>query len=174
MSFYNEQLTPENLPEFRQVEFHGLEKKYLNVLFLSRMVFTIIIAIIFVGIALFAPFYIPVLILWATGIFISILFISVLILTPAAFRIKAYGIRARDILYRDGLIFRTTTIVPFNRVQHVELKSGPIDRWFGLSRIKVYTAGGSQSDLTIPGLKTSTASSLKELIITKTSKDEEE
>lgn len=174
MAFYNEQLTNEELPRVATVEFRGLEKKYLTVMYLNRLITLVILAILFVVSVVLIPFDINLWITGSIGSVLILLFLFMLIITPNAFKVKAYAIRSRDILYRRGLIFRTTTIIPFNRVQHVELKTGPVDRLFGLSRLKVYTAGGSQSDLTIPGLGSATSQNLKELIITKTASDEEE
>jgi membrane protein YdbS with pleckstrin-like domain len=174
MAFYNEQLTNEDLPKAARVEFKGLEKNYLTVMYLNRLITIVILAILFAVSLVFIPLDINPWITGSAGAVLLLLFLLILIITPNAFKVKAYAIRSRDILYRSGLIFRTTTVLPFNRVQHVELKTGPVDRMFGLSRLKVYTAGGSQSDLTIPGLESSTSKNLKELIITKTASDEEE
>lgn len=174
MAFINEQVYKKDLPQYRALQYQVLEKDYLNVLYLSRLVFIVIVIGIFCLSVVFLPFEIPSNYIWLSAIIIGLLLLVFLLITKSVFKVKAYGIRNKDIIYKTGLIFRSTTVVPFNRVQHVEIKSGPVDRIFGLSRLKVYTAGGSQSDLVIPGLKSETAQQLKELIITKTSGDEEE
>jgi len=55
-------------------------------------------------------------------------------------------------------------VVPFKRIQHSEVTQGPVDRFFNLAKLRVFTAGGSGSDLTIPGLKLEEANKLKTLI----------
>jgi membrane protein YdbS with pleckstrin-like domain len=95
-------------------------------------------------------------------------------LSRKVFAIKQYALRKHDVIYTSGWIIRNTTVLPFNRVQHVEIKHGPIDRMFGLSSLKIFTAGGSQSDMVIPGLERERAQRIKELIVNKTGQDEEE
>jgi membrane protein YdbS with pleckstrin-like domain len=69
-------------------------------------------------------------------------------------RIKGVALREFDIAYRSGLYWRKTVIVPFNRIQHVEVSSGPLQRKFGLATVKLFTAGGSSVDLRVDGLST--------------------
>lgn len=174
MAFFNEQLTNEDLPRAADVEFRKLEKKHLTVMYLNRLISLVVLAAVFVVSIVLIPFEIHPWLIGGIGGALFLIFLFILMFTSNAFKVKAYAIRSKDIFYRSGLIFRSTTVIPFNRVQHVELKTGPVDRIFGLSRLKIYTAGGSQSDLTIPGLALTNAQNLKELIITKTASDEEE
>jgi membrane protein YdbS with pleckstrin-like domain len=97
-----------------------------------------------------------------------------IIIVYLGFYKKAYALRQRDILHKTGLFWRKTIVLPFNRIQHSEVNHGPIDRMYGLASLKLFTAGGSSSDLTIPGLKDEDAHRLKEYITNKTSWDEEE
>jgi len=87
---------------------------------------------------------------------------------------EGYALRQRDVVYKSGMLFRSTIIVPFNRVQHCEINQGPIDRYFGLSELSLFTAGGSSSDLNIPGLSQDTAAKLKQFITNQVAQDEEE
>ncbi len=57
--------------------------------------------------------------------------------------------------------------IPFNRIQHTEISRGPIERKYELSTLKIYTAGGSTSDLSIPGLEAEEAEQLKEFVAKK-------
>jgi len=59
-------------------------------------------------------------------------------------------------------------------VQHLRIDQGPIERKFNLSRLKIFTAGGNSSDLSIPGLDPITSNKLKQFIVAKTGMDEEE
>lgn len=87
---------------------------------------------------------------------------------------KAYALRQLDIQYRSGYIWQEETIIPFNRIQHCEINRGPLERLFNLASLKVYTAGGSSSDLTIPGLRPEIAQDLKNFIVGNASSYEEE
>ena len=100
------------------------------------------------------------------------LFLLILFISALGFRHKAYALREHDVLYKRGLIFRKTIALPFNRVQHSEINQGPIERNFNLAALEIFTAGGSQSDLTIPGLLNEDAQSIKAFIMEKASKHE--
>jgi membrane protein YdbS with pleckstrin-like domain len=93
------------------------------------------------------------------------------VLTLKQFREKAYALREQDIAYRSGLVFRKTVLLPFNRVQHMEVTSGPLQRKFGLASLKFFTAGGSSVDLKIAGLETAEAERLRSFILSKSQGD---
>lgn len=174
MNFENAQIFPENLPKLSLVELSPLDKSYLKVLYLFRSIF----AIIFIAIPPILYFSIqPELPLWIPGLALilwTLLMIIPLLLTRKVFLKKKYALRQKDIIYQQGLIFHQMTVIPFNRIQHIEIKHGPLDRKFGLCGLKIFTAGGSQSDLSIPGLNQNRAEAIKEFIIGKNISDEEE
>jgi len=87
------------------------------------------------------------------------------LLTLARIRLKGYALRSHDIAYRSGLFWRKTTLLPFNRIQHVEVSSGPLQRRFGLSTLKFFTAGGRSVDLKIEGLLSTDAERLRTHIL---------
>jgi uncharacterized protein len=78
-------------------------------------------------------------------------------------RVRSYGYAERDedLLVTSGIMFRRLTIVPFGRMQLVEVTSGPIDRSFGLTTVRLHTAALT-TDATIPGLPPAEASALRD------------
>jgi membrane protein YdbS with pleckstrin-like domain len=80
-------------------------------------------------------------------------------------KVKGYALRQHDIVYRKGLVFRKTIALPFNRVQHIEVASGPLQRLFGLASLKFFTAGGSGVDLRMDGLAATDAERLREYLL---------
>ena len=80
---------------------------------------------------------------------------------------KGYSVRERDIIYKSGVIWRSVTAVPFNRIQHVEKSSTPLDRRYQLATLELFTAGGSGGDLRIHGLPARTAEKLRFFILEK-------
>jgi uncharacterized protein len=99
---------------------------------------------------------------------VLILFIGLLFwLGTLGFRKKGYALREKDILYKKGIIATTTTIIPFNRIQHVALHEGVLDRMYDLSELQIYTAGGSSSDLSIVGLPKELAERIKTFLLNK-------
>ena len=82
-----------------------------------------------------------------------------------SFTYMSYAIREKDISYKSGWLWKSMTTVPFNRVQHCDIKQGILDRHFGLAKLTIYTAGGANTDLEIPGLFPDTAEKLKAFIL---------
>ena len=80
---------------------------------------------------------------------------------------RGYALRERDIAFKSGLLWRTVTVVPFNRVQHAATGSGLFDRKFGLATLTVFTAGGGGGDLHIAGLGADRAERLRVYVVGK-------
>ena len=80
---------------------------------------------------------------------------------------QGYVLRDKDLLFRKGVIWRSVTAIPFNRIQHVETSSTPLDRKFGLATLQLFTAGGSSGDLKIDGLGKDAAERLRVFILNK-------
>ncbi len=164
--FTNSDVSIDNLPTVDEQNFNQLNEKYRIVSILNKAIFALILAsgylYLYFNIDSEAEFLlIPVL---------GILLILIGILFYVAyfgFEKKKYKLRQNDIIFRQGLWWTSETSVPFVRVQHSEVIQGPIERIFGLSKLKLYTAGGHSSDLSIPGLKPKKAEKLKEFITKK-------
>ena len=80
-------------------------------------------------------------------------------------RVKSFAMRAHDIAYCSGLFWRKTVLLAFNRIQHIEVSNGPLQRKFGLASLKFFTAGGASVDLSIDGLTAERAEQLREYIL---------
>ncbi|MGD8345965.1 MAG: PH domain-containing protein [Lysobacterales bacterium] len=97
--------------------------------------------------------------------FIGLFMIGLGVLLYRQAKVRGWALREHDVAYRTGLIWRKTIILPFTRVQHAEVTSGPLQRRFGLATLKFYTAGGSSVDLKISGLEAQQASALRDHIL---------
>lgn len=173
-SFNNDQINVEDLPKVEQLIFQPLEKRYFNVLIIGRVIFTILLSSIFAFMLTQFHEHIPTPFLYSgIGLF-CLLMIWGLISTIKGFKHKHYALRKNDIVYKSGWLWKDMTTIPFNRVQHVSIDQGPIERNFTLAKLRIFTAGGSSSDMSIPGLHPETAESLKEFITKKTRLYEEE
>jgi membrane protein YdbS with pleckstrin-like domain len=80
------------------------------------------------------------------------------------FNNSGYALRDKDILFRRGWLIRKIRVVPLNRVQHVSIQSGPIERRYQLSSVSIFTAGSGAADFTIHGLTIEKAAQIKEWI----------
>lgn len=104
--------------------------------------------------------------IWAyfVGIALAVLIVLSYFGINIGYRKRSYALRDKDLTYKKGWLFYSTTTVPFNRIQHTEASQGPLERRFDLSKLNIYTAGGSTSDLSIPGLKEEEAQQLRDFI----------
>ena len=67
------------------------------------------------------------------------------------------------------MLFRKVVVLPFNRLQHAEVSTGPLQRRHGLTSLKLYTAGASGVDLQIDGLTPESAATLRKHIADRSS-----
>ena len=72
-----------------------------------------------------------------------------------------YAERDNDLLVVSGLILRRLVIVPYGRMQMVDLRAGPIDRWLGIATVQLHTAAAT-TDAAIPGLPPDEAAGLRD------------
>jgi uncharacterized protein len=84
-----------------------------------------------------------------------------LLLLRRTLRSWGYAERAEDLLVRHGLLVRRLSIVPYGRMQFVDVTAGPLERLFGLSTVQLHTAAAA-SDARIPGLRHDEAARLRD------------
>lgn len=78
-----------------------------------------------------------------------------------AIRSYGYAERERDLLVRHGRIIRRLSIVPYARMQFVDVTAGPLERMFGIATVRLHTAAAA-SDAMIPGLEPPEATRLRD------------
>ncbi len=81
------------------------------------------------------------------------------------FRAWGYLERDEDLLVRRGVMIRRLSVVPYGRMQFVEVTAGLVERMFGLSTVKLHTAA-ARSDARIPGLEAAEAARLRDRLAT--------
>jgi len=79
-------------------------------------------------------------------------------------RYQAWGyVRGEDeLVVKHGLLVRQRTIVPFGRVQHTDVRQGPLQRMLGLATLVLSTAGTTGSAVKLPGLLHNEAEELRD------------
>jgi membrane protein YdbS with pleckstrin-like domain len=77
------------------------------------------------------------------------------------YRSWGYCERERDLLVRRGVMFRRLTVVPYGRMQIVDVKAGLAERLFRLSTVALHTAAAT-TDARIPGLEAAEATRLRD------------
>jgi membrane protein YdbS with pleckstrin-like domain len=78
-------------------------------------------------------------------------------------RVRSYGYAERqdDLLVTSGILLRRLVLVPYGRMQLVDVTAGPIDRWLGITTVQLHTAAAT-SDAAIPGLPPAEAAALRD------------
>ncbi|MGB7982301.1 MAG: PH domain-containing protein [Candidatus Nanopelagicales bacterium] len=78
-------------------------------------------------------------------------------------RVRSFGYaeRADDLLVTSGIMFRRLVIVPYGRMQLVDITAGPLDRALGVATVQLHTAAAS-TNATIPGLPPTEATGLRD------------
>jgi len=173
MIFENLEINVQELPSVETATYQQLSKNWMAVRYISNALFFLIlllgIAVLYreTDIMAYPALWYAVLSFWFFWFVVS------LFLVKKGYDIRGYVLRKEDIIHRKGVIVRSLTTIPFNRVQHCEISQGPIQRLFNLHTLEIFTAGGGKSDLSIPGLEGETAQQIKEFIVKKTKEEQQ-
>jgi len=78
-----------------------------------------------------------------------------------AWRAWGYAERDEDLIVTHGVLVRRLTVVPYGRMQFVDVSAGPLDRRFGIATVQLHTASAA-TDAGIPGLTPAEAARLRD------------
>lgn len=95
----------------------------------------------------------------------------VLLLPGRRYRAWGYAEGEDELAVRRGVWVRTRTIVPFGRVQHIDVARGPIERRFDLATLILHTAGTRGASVALPGLLHADAEATRDRIRAKIRQD---
>ncbi|MGW4499431.1 PH domain-containing protein [Micromonospora sp. NPDC004336] len=101
---------------------------------------------------------------WPVGLaFGAVLLLGALRVVAIVRAVRAWGYAERedDLLVRHGLLVRRLSIVPYSRMQFVDVSAGPLERAFNLATVQLHTAAAA-SDARVPGLRPAEASRLRD------------
>lgn len=99
---------------------------------------------------------------WAIPIGVIVVLLAWLAwLIPRQVAAIGYAERDEDLLIRKGILFRQLTVVPYGRMQYVDVQAGPMDRWAKVAKVQLHTASAA-TDASIPGLPPEEASRLRD------------
>ena len=101
---------------------------------------------------------------WITGIGAAIALIALvwgLWLIPRNWRAWGYAERDDDLLVKHGVLVRKLSVVPYGRMQFVDVNSGPLERRVGIATVQLHTASPA-TDARIPGLPPDEAARLRD------------
>ena len=96
---------------------------------------------------------------------------AVLLRPGRRYRAWGYAEGEDELAVRSGVWVRRRTIVPFGRVQHIDIAQGPIERRYRLATLVLHTAGTRGASVSLPGLLHADAEAMRERIRAKIRQD---
>jgi membrane protein YdbS with pleckstrin-like domain len=99
--------------------------------------------------------------LWSLPAVIVLLGVWIGLLVPRQVRALAYAERADDLLVRRGILFQQLVVVPYGRMQYVDVTAGPLARKFGIASVQLHTASPATT-ASIEGLPPQEAARLRD------------
>ena len=73
----------------------------------------------------------------------------------------SYAERHDDLMVKRGVLIRRQSVIPYGRMQFIDVTAGPVERTLGLATVRMHTAAAA-SDARIPGLKRDQAARLRD------------
>jgi len=155
-----------DLPEVENRKFQRHPVRYRNYRNFNATIFWSVPVLVYIGFVIFNFGLWSYIVGGILALFLLLVFFGINI----GFYRRSYALSEKDLTYKKGWLFYSTMTIPFNRIQHTEVSQGPLERRYDLSTLKVYTAGGSTSDMAIPGLEEEEAKQLRDFISQKAAK----
>jgi membrane protein YdbS with pleckstrin-like domain len=84
---------------------------------------------------------------------------------PVAFRHAYWRIDGSGMQIRRGVLWRSIVSIPRARVQHTDVRQGPVERTFGLATLVVHTAGTEHAAIVLAGVAYETALAIRDHLI---------
>ena len=159
----------ENMRPVDELRYERIDRKYRNV----QMILTALGYLLLAGAALFLLLLDDCMWCIAAECVIMTAFAINMIILRKAWEYKGYALRECDITYRSGIVFPTTTTVPYVRLQQVSVKQNPVSKIFGLYAVEIVNGAQGMAALTIPGLSEERANRIKDIAIEWLKNDDE-
>lgn len=88
----------------------------------------------------------------------------VLRIPAARYGARGYQISRDRLRVVRGIMWHSDTVVPFGRVQHIDVDQGPIERALSIATLTLHTAGSHNASVRLPGLGHELAVEMREEI----------
>ena len=99
--------------------------------------------------------------LWIVPAVVLVIGIWCVVVVPRQVRAIGYAERDDDLLIRKGVMFRSLVVVPYGRMQYVDVQAGPLARKFRIAQVQLHTASPA-TDASIDGLEPAEAERLRD------------
>ncbi|SJM65289.1 transmembrane protein, distant homology with ydbS [Corynebacterium glutamicum] len=138
-----------------------MSPKLTTARYLTRIPWLLISAIVFGVLGVFVSSW-----FYAGVIVVAVILIWQLWLIPQQVKRLGWLETSDELLITKGKLWHTFTVVPYGRIQFVDVTAGPLERAFGMKQVQLHTASAS-SDSTIQGLPAAEADALRERLAVK-------
>lgn len=138
-----------------------MSPKLTTARYLTRVPWLLISAIVFGVLGVFVSSW-----FYAGAIVVAVILIWQLWLIPQQVKRLGWLETSDELLITKGKLWHTFTVVPYGRIQFVDVTAGPLERAFGMKQVQLHTASAS-SDSTIQGLPAAEADALRERLAVK-------
>jgi hypothetical protein len=108
---------------------------------------------------------------WST---IGLVVLSVVVRTwyvGAAYRAWRYRLTAEGIELHHGVFWKQASAMPYHRLQQVDVGQGPLERWLGMSSVRLRSAAAT-TDASIPGLSPAEVEDVRRLLMQRAGRDD--
>lgn len=163
--FTNEVIDLELLPKYEEIQLRRPHSDYWKIICINLLIFFGFLGLGLGTLLLFVDEFKPNAV-WIIPVYV-VLIIIFFLLFRLSFKKRGYAVRTHDVIYKSGIIAESTTIVPLNRIQHIELNEGIFSRIYKLGSLQLFTAGGQSGHIHISGIAISEAKSIRDLLLKK-------
>ncbi|MEO0688797.1 MAG: PH domain-containing protein [Pseudomonadota bacterium] len=105
------------------------------------------------------------------GVVVFVALVLVIRIPGRRWQARGYNMSADRLRVVRGILFHSDTVVPFGRVQHIDVDQGPIERALGIATLTLHTAGNHNASVTLPGLQEDLARDIREDIRARIKRD---
>jgi membrane protein YdbS with pleckstrin-like domain len=97
-----------------------------------------------------------------SGVVMLIALILLIFVPQRRYNARGYDMSADRLRVVRGVLWHSDTVVPFGRVQHIDVHQNPVERFFGLATLTLHTAGNHNASVNLPGLGDDLARQMRE------------
>lgn len=142
----------------RGAEFHPVSPELATVRLIAAALWCGIPLVVFLVLALLvSPWF------WAGAAVALVLLLWMVWLLPRQVRALGFAETDDEFLVRRGIMFRSLNVIPYGRIQYVDVNEGPVARHFGIASITLHTASAETSG-TLDGLPVEEAARLRDML----------
>jgi len=164
-TFTNEVINLDLLPKYEHIQLNRPHLDYWKIICINLTIFFGLLGILLSMLLFFIDELKPIA-MWMIPLYL-VLLVSFFLLFRLSFKKRGYAIRTHDVIYKSGIIAESTTIVPLNRIQHIELNEGLFSRMYKLGSLQLFTAGGQTGHIHISGIAIDEAKRIRDLLLNK-------